>query len=684
MKINLFVFLFFYFNSYINSAIPESSLEYKHVTVVFRHGDRTPDNSEMYPNDPYKSYDFSQDGYGQLTREGKRRAYKLGQRLRTLYYNFLGDYDPKYLVARSTDYDRTKTSLQLVLAGLFPPSDSQIWNENLKWQPIPTTYAKRADDSLLVPILCPRYIAELNRVIELPEMKEEIEKFRSLMQNLTVITGKNLSTPFDFLLLYNVLMAESSMRLPLDKWATDIFPHGLLLNGTVLDYEMKNSNDDLKRLRGGMLLRNITDTMMDIINGTENVEQKITIFSGHDTNVASLLFIFGAYYPHMPEYSSSVMVELIKYDFDYYVRIRYYLGIPQVVKDIQIPGCDVFCPFNDFMVFRHGDRTPDAKEQYPNDLYVNDDFYPLGHGQLTSVGKQREYQLGQTLHTLYNDFLGDIYRPKDLVARSTGFDRTRMSLQLVLSALYPPKGPQVWNESLNWQPILTSYVPEIEDTLLRPFLCLQYKEELKRVLELPELKTEIERFRPLMQNLSVETGKEYSTLHDLHLLFNDFTALKSMNRSLPKWSEDIFPDGLLSDAADLDYKTIFYNDNLKRLRSGMVLRNITDTMKDIIVGKLKTHQKMNIFSAHDQTVAALLVLVSDNVLHVPKYSSSVMVELLRKNDNYFVKARYYLGIPPTVVDLKIPGCKILCPFTDFMELMKNFIPSDEEMECKRH
>lgn len=91
----------------------------------------------------------------------------------------------------------------------------------------------------------------MNRVKELPEIKEEIEKFRPLMQNLTVITGKNFSTPFDFLLLYNVLMAESSVGLLLDKWATDIFPHGLLLDGTVLDYKMKNSNDDLKRLRGG-------------------------------------------------------------------------------------------------------------------------------------------------------------------------------------------------------------------------------------------------------------------------------------------------------------------------------------------------------------------------------------------------------------------------------------------------
>lgn len=71
-----------------------------------------------------------------------------------------------------------------------------------------------------------------------------------------------------------------------------------------------------------------------------------------------------------------------------------------------------------------------------------------------------------------------------------------------------------------------------------------------------------------MQNLTLETGKEISTTNDLFLLYNGFMALAAMNRSLPKWSEEIFPHGLLVDGANLEYKSLFYNDNLKRLRSG--------------------------------------------------------------------------------------------------------------------
>ncbi|XP_008555397.2 uncharacterized protein LOC103576824 [Microplitis demolitor] len=728
-------------NSFINSANQEPSsslLKLQYVAVVFRHGDRTPDKTEMFPNDPYKNHDFSPVGYGQLTNEGKQRVYKLGQLLRTLYNDLLGDlYNPKNLIARSTDYPRTRMSLQVLLAGLFPPKESQVWNRNLAWQPLVTSYVARAEDSLLVPILCPRYIAELEKVKELPEVKNKIDEFLPLMRNLALLTGKNISSPFDLLLLYNVLMAESSMGLPLDKWAMEIFPHGLLLDGTVLDYEIKNSNENLKRLRGGMLLRNITDTMMGVINGWGNADKKMTIFSGHDTNVASLLFIFGAYTPHMPEYSSSVMVELLNNSTDYYVRVRYYLGIPPTLREIQIPGCDILCPFNKFMVlmknliatdaemilnlflqriiqmefkflvflfitnfiagvistdyelkfvtvvFRHGDRTPQDKEFYPNHPYLHDDFYPIGRGQLTVAGKRREYQLGQALRNLYDGFLGDIYNPKDIIARSTGFDRTRMSLQLVLTAMYPPKGPQVWNNTLNWQPILTSYVPEADDTLLRPNLCPLYKEELERVINSPELQSEIDRFRPLMQNLTAITGKEISSTKELARLFSGLVALEAMNRQLPEWCEGIFPEGLLTEASNFEYKLIFFNDTLKRLSGGVILRNITDTMSDIVYGKLSNHQKINIFSGHDLTVAALLAVVGDLDPHIPKYSATVMVELLQKNDNYYVKSRYYQGIPPTVVDLKIPGCDTVCPFNEFMTLMTNLLPSDEELKCNK-
>lgn len=77
--------------------------------------------------------------------------------MRDRYKNFLGDmYLPKIVVGHSSDYDRTKMSLQLVLAGLFPPNDRQRWNDNIAWQPIPTMYISRVDDNFFLSDECPK------------------------------------------------------------------------------------------------------------------------------------------------------------------------------------------------------------------------------------------------------------------------------------------------------------------------------------------------------------------------------------------------------------------------------------------------------------------------------------------------------------------------------------------------
>jgi len=47
---------------------------------------------------------------------------------------------------RSTDFDRTLMSAECNLAGLFPPQGSQVWNSELRWQPIPVhTVPKKKD-----------------------------------------------------------------------------------------------------------------------------------------------------------------------------------------------------------------------------------------------------------------------------------------------------------------------------------------------------------------------------------------------------------------------------------------------------------------------------------------------------------------------------------------------------------
>lgn len=58
---------------------------------------------------------------------------------------------PEVAETHSTDWDRTKMSALLVLAGLFPPSLSERWDDELHWQPIPYNFKSSEDDHVSVP-----------------------------------------------------------------------------------------------------------------------------------------------------------------------------------------------------------------------------------------------------------------------------------------------------------------------------------------------------------------------------------------------------------------------------------------------------------------------------------------------------------------------------------------------------
>ncbi|XP_069133271.1 prostatic acid phosphatase-like [Argopecten irradians] len=117
-------------------------------------------------------------------------------------------------------------------------------------------------------------------------------------------------------------------------------------------------------------------------------------------------------------------------------------------------------------VFRHGDRSP--THSFPNDRYAH--YWPQGLGQLTKVGKQQEYRLGNFYKEKYIDtaFLGPNYNHSEIHIRSTDVDRTLMSAYCVLSGMFPPGNgsDQQWNPKINWQPIPVHTVPINEDFLL--------------------------------------------------------------------------------------------------------------------------------------------------------------------------------------------------------------------------
>lgn len=117
--------------------------------------------------------------------------------------------------AQSTGVTRTKMSLQLLLAGLFPPKGTPLeWSKELNWLPIPYNYEDLDKDSLLlVRTPCPRYHEALETVLTSNEVAKTLNDNKPLFEELTKITGLEIKTPDDVQSLYSTLKAEVRHKL---------------------------------------------------------------------------------------------------------------------------------------------------------------------------------------------------------------------------------------------------------------------------------------------------------------------------------------------------------------------------------------------------------------------------------------------------------------------------------------
>lgn len=172
------------------------------------------------------------------------------------------------------------------------------------------------------------------------------------MKKLSNITGRPIKEVLDMWSMYHGLMGEVSMNLTLPEWTKEFFPNGTLLDAAFLEYRLLNWNNKLQRLNGGtrgiiipvvcssnflgnieffnalvcyisgVMLKRMIDDMRDVVNGTITRARKISLFSGHELNVAAFLITLGLFKPHVPEYSSAVIIELIRRDDVHYVKVH--------------------------------------------------------------------------------------------------------------------------------------------------------------------------------------------------------------------------------------------------------------------------------------------------------------------------------------------------------------------------
>ncbi|XP_061277350.1 prostatic acid phosphatase isoform X2 [Bos javanicus] len=324
--------------------------ELRFVTLVFRHGDRSP--IETFPNDPIKESSWPQ-GFGQLTQLGMAQHYELGQYIRKRYENFLNEsYKREQVHVRSTDIDRTLMSAMTNLAALFPPEGISIWNPSLPWQPIPVHTVPVSEDQLLyLPFRnCPRFQELQSETLISEEFQKRLHPYKDFIEVLPKLTGYHDQDLLGiWSKVYDPLFCEGVHNFTLPSWATEDTMTKLkeISELSLLSLFGIHKQKEKSRLQGGVLINEILNHMKSATQPSNR--RKLIMYSAHDTTVSGLQMALDVYNGILPPYASCHMMELYFQDGEYFVEMYYRNETRYEPHPLTLPGCTPSCPLAKFV-----------------------------------------------------------------------------------------------------------------------------------------------------------------------------------------------------------------------------------------------------------------------------------------------------------------------------------------------
>lgn len=139
--------------------------------------------------------------------------YQLGQYFHKRYGKLIGDgYQQDKVYVLSTDHDRAIMSAQANLAGMFEPNDTEVWHEQILWQPIPVHTLPMVLDNILRPRYedrCPRYDKMYNWYIKKsPEAEKMYEKYGHHFKEWAEKSGRKVKHIEHVFSIYKKLLSQ--------------------------------------------------------------------------------------------------------------------------------------------------------------------------------------------------------------------------------------------------------------------------------------------------------------------------------------------------------------------------------------------------------------------------------------------------------------------------------------------
>lgn len=148
------------------------------------------------------------------------------------------------------------------------------------------------------------------------------------------------------------------------------------------------------------------------------------------------------------------------------------------------------------------------------------------------MGKQQQYRLGQFLQRRYGDFLENTYSPEKISVISSTFDRTINSANLVLAGMFPPKGSQIWNEELLWQPIAVHSIPNVVDYYISAELaCARYLKARQDYGRSSEIQAFIDEHKELFEYVEKHTETPIRTIEQMKDIYETLDVENRLNKT---------------------------------------------------------------------------------------------------------------------------------------------------------
>ncbi|XP_030032588.2 prostatic acid phosphatase-like [Manduca sexta] len=218
------------------------------------------------------------------------------------------------------------------------------------------------------------------------------------------------------------------------------------------------------------------------------------------------------------------------------------------------------------LVHRHGDRTPvQGSLELSNDVdALREASEPYGYGQLTNVGKQNAYRLGQSIRKRYGGLISAHYNSSEIYIRSTDSTRTKMTVLTAMAAVYPA-GNDNWSDSLPWQPTPYTTVPVRYDPNLAMLNCPTFKNAYYS--KIFSSSPAMERYSDVMNQWSELIGFNITGIPVLaYSLYDIYKSQISLGVPLTEELQALLPE--IKDVAGAAMDILFGDDDYVALEAG--------------------------------------------------------------------------------------------------------------------